>query len=148
MKFLLDTGSSVSIISKNAIPFLKIDPFINDIKLKEVTGHTIDVAGTVTLEFEANGILFEYDMLVVENFRAGQNINGIIGIDFVKYFNVLIDTENRPMTLIVTQLQLTDASPEVEALSYQTVCDFGDALAAGGVPGLGAYEEGPLVAQI
>ena len=85
-RFLIDTGSPVSIISY--VDFLNLDLEETslqsmDTNLISVDGNNLDVKGQITLEFNIGSCKFEQDFVVSDL----AHLSGILGMDFLEKYN-------------------------------------------------------------
>lgn len=87
-KFLVDTGSVASILSKNVFMTLKNRPVLveTDLSLTAADGGRLNILGTVDLHFNLGNYSFCHEFIVAEI----DDLNGILGMDFLEQHDVKI----------------------------------------------------------
>lgn len=92
-KFLLDTGSPYSILSKQVYEQLEETVICktDSTRLRAADGSLIETNGKITIPFESNGHCFGQDFIVAK--IAG--IDGIIGMDFLNEFDGRINIKKQ-----------------------------------------------------
>ena len=87
-KFLVDTGSVASILSKNVFMTLKNRPTLveTEASLTAANGGSLNILGSVDLRFNLGNSSFCHEFIVAEV----DDLNGILGMDFLEQHNVTI----------------------------------------------------------
>ena len=112
---LIDSGAARSIISENFAKKLQINIQsleTGDLKiLTAINGNPLSVVGKMNLPIKINGLIIEFEFLVISEIR--QNL--IIGSDFCKHCQANIDYANHCFTVYggVTGLQLLSEGSEI-----------------------------------
>lgn len=117
VKFLIDSGSSISLINSK---FIKDNINLNQNKKIEIigaTGHSALTLAVVHTEISIGNCTFKHDFHVYGN-DISINSGGILGWDFLKKFKGNIDFENEKLILRVPQL--------VEKSTIQSKKMYGD----------------------
>jgi len=86
-KFLVDTGSTVSLI-----PFSLVKPFEKNISLNNLfaaNGSCIQTFGSLNLDLQLNEKIYNWTFII-----AKVN-NPILGADFLTFYNMLVDCKNK-----------------------------------------------------
>lgn len=123
MQFLIDTGADVSVIPKGSRS-VKHKP--TSMKLFAANGTSINVYGEATLKVNL-GLRREF----LWTFLIADVTSGIIGADFIRHFDLLIDLKRNRIIDNNTSLQSTaqaviDISPSLK--SFDTSSPFADLL--------------------
>ena len=102
LDFLIDTGATVNIISPtiwNNLNMLVLQKFDQDIV--SATGTPLDVLGKAEVFLEIMRSRYASTVLIAE-----VEVDGILGLDFMKSFNVVTDVANNVLTINGTECSL------------------------------------------
>lgn len=94
-KFLIDTGSDVSIINENLIENSNLVPC--QLELAGVNG-TIKALGKILLHIVINNKFYKQEFIVVSS-DFPLNINGILGRDFLKIYKIILNYKTNTFTI-------------------------------------------------
>lgn len=125
LKFLLDTGASISCIFADYVESCQIDTS-SKIKIKGVTGSTFSL-GTASISFYIKNEKFKHNFCVVDKFDS--SIHGVLGSDFfiktgavINYEEFVISfySENREITTALQSSsdEYTIIPPRCEVIKY------------------------------
>jgi len=98
--FLLDTGASATVVTPSLITRLGVDTEHKGGSLTGVGG-SVPVAETILSSIGIEGAVVRDLPIVVHGIDVlqSQQIAGLLGQDYLEYFNTSFDTENRNLTL-------------------------------------------------
>lgn len=95
MKFLLDSGASISVIFLDYVDKQKINK--NDrIKINGVSGSTTTF-GSTELTFKVNGCKISHTFFILDSFDY--NVQGILGADFFDAYSAILNYETFSMSI-------------------------------------------------
>lgn len=103
LKFLLDTGASISVIFKNVIDKTEKINCLKKIKINGVSG-TIISQGSANLCLNINGAKVCHEFLLIDSFE--DNVHGLIGTDFFMRYLAKLDYENFHLSFNVNNKQI------------------------------------------
>lgn len=109
--WLVDTGASISAIKYECIERLRIPFHKNEISVVGIGGDIVSV-GHVFLQLNIEGYIFKHKFYVFKNLPC--KTNGILGQDFFKKFQALIDFE-------LNTLQLNTENNEHVTLKFEYI---------------------------
>lgn len=101
---LVDSGASVSVFSNK---YLGINKTINKsttLKIQGIGGSTVS-RGSAELTLQINNVNICHEFLIIDN--IGQDIHGVIGIDFLQKHAAKIDFEKFVISIFIEGEQLT-----------------------------------------
>lgn len=90
LKFLLDTGATVSVIFQNSIAQDEVIDQTRKIKIHGIAGSTVS-QGSVQLLLSFNNVEMQQEFLLMREFECG--MNGVIGADFFIKHDAIINYE-------------------------------------------------------
>ena len=98
--FILDTGASYTVISKQIAKELKINLDKNHPKIRLQTANGIIEVPLVTLDsIEVSGLSIDDVAAAVHDFSKDTNIAGLLGLNFLGKFRMDLDTEKGILVL-------------------------------------------------
>lgn len=109
MTFLIDTGADISVIPKIYAPHAKSQ---NDLTLFAANGTKIATYGTKRIALDLNLRRQFYWSFVIADVRQP-----IIGVDFLKHFDLLVDAKNHRVIDAKTKLSSNGQLPKHDSLS-------------------------------
>lgn len=98
--FILDTGASYTVISKQVAKELNIDLDKKHPKIQLQTANGVIVVPLITLDsIEVSGLRVDDLAAVVHDFSNDPNIAGLLGLNFLSKFRMDLDTEKGILVL-------------------------------------------------
>lgn len=90
LRFLVDTGATVTIVSKCMIADVLSDKPLSKLStdILIADGTPLKVYGTQEVQFSVQGMLFDHTIVV-----ADLNVDGILGLDFLRLNKCAVDLE-------------------------------------------------------
>lgn len=118
MTFLIDTGADISVIPKSYAPYAEVQ---QDLTLYAANHSKIRTYGTkrITLDLGLRR-RFSWSFVIADVRQP------IIGIDFLKYFNLLVDARNHKVIDALTKLASDGKLPEINSSSSNLTILFGN----------------------
>ena len=123
-KFLVDTGSVASILSKKVFMSLKNRPCLRDTDdiLTAADGSTLRILGKADVQFSIDGICFCHEF----TFAGIDDLKGIIGMDFLEQHDAMMRISKGLLHIAGTQIQILSKGVVVPPDSEIIVSGYAD----------------------
>lgn len=99
--FLIDTGASVSLISRSAATVFNVPIHPTPVALSTADGNKLDVFGECNISLTCKSLRRKFNW----KFVVGNVKHLIIGVDFLSHFNLLVDCANHSIIDSTTSLR-------------------------------------------
>ncbi len=98
--YLLDTGANISTLKESALPDKALINVNNKCKINGIVEGLVQTLGSIDTNLSIDGIQFKHQFQVVDN-NFPVPSDGIIGLDFIKKYNCILDFNQENWKMIL-----------------------------------------------
>ena len=109
---MVDTGSSSTLVSSSVVREIfgnkqEVQPFDTSCNLTSFDGSPLEIKGKLDIPFRIGDLMFQHELLV-----ADIDLTGLLGLDFLEQYNIIIKVASTSLQIGDKMLQLEHEDAE------------------------------------